>query len=251
MSVLTVERRDRVAIWHMSHPPVNAINGDLLQALADEVEKVRLDEAVRAVVITGNGPTFAAGADVMGFLQMGGSLADFQKAGARLFRQIEMHPKPFVAAVNGVAYGGGNELAMACDIRVAGKNARFGQPEVNLGIIPAWGGTWRLPDLVGRSVATRLLLTGDPISADEAWRIGLVDRVVDADVLLDYAINIADRLASVAPRALAELKQLLARRGPESPEAEAEAAARLMTTADAVEGVMAFQQKRRPRFQGR
>lgn len=225
-----------------------SITSETLEHLLDAAEA---SKSVRAVVITGKGPTFAAGADIQGFMKLGGSLPDFMKKGAQLYQRIETSSLPVIAAVNGVAYGGGNELAMAADIRLASVNARFGQPEVNLGIIPGWGGTVRLPKLVGWSHARRLILTGDPIDAKEAYRIGLVDQVVDARLLVDAALNVADRLASLPPLALQEIKALLADGSAGGQERETVAIQRLMMTQDAMEGVQAFMQKRRPQFQGR
>lgn len=245
------EERDGVLLWTLHHPPVNAISMEVLEALEQLLDAAEKSDSARAVVITGKGPTFAAGADIQGFMKLGGSLPSFMQKGAHLFQRLEDSRLPIVAAVNGVAYGGGNELAMAADIRVGSFKARFGQPEVNLGIIPGWGGTVRLPKLVGLSRARRLILTGDPIDAEEAYRMGLIDQVVDPRLLVDVAVNIADRLASLPPLALKEIKGLLADQSPGGQARETEAIQRLMITDDASEGVRAFVGKRRPRFQGR
>lgn len=251
MSVVTVKERDGVQLWTLENPPVNAISFEVLEGLERQLNEAEERASVRAVVITGKGPTFAAGADIQGFMKLGGSLPEFMQKGAQLYRRIETSRLPVVAAVNGIAYGGGNELAMAADIRLAAKRARFGQPEVNLGIIPGWGGTVRLPRLVGMGPARRLLLTGDPIDAQEAYRIGLVDQVVDSRVLVDAALNVADRLASLPPLALQEIKTLLADSSAGGQERESAAIQRLMMTQDALEGIRAFMEKRRPEFQGR
>ncbi len=251
MSVAKGSVRDGVVVWTIQNPPVNAINMDVLTSMDLLLDEAEADEAVRAVVITAKGPTFAAGADIQGFMKLGGSLTDFMNKGAKLYERIEKSTLPFVAAVNGVAYGGGNELAMACDVRFAAPGARFGQPEVNLGIIPGWGGTVRLPRLVGMARARRMLLSGDPIDADEAYRIGLVDAVVDGSLLVARAVNLAERLASLPPLALKEIKALLADPAPNGQARETEAMGRLMLTQDAMEGVRAFIEKRRPRFSGR
>jgi enoyl-CoA hydratase/carnithine racemase len=251
MSSVSSQLRDTVALWTLHNPPVNAISVEVLEQLEALLDHAEADAEVRAIVITGHGPTFAAGADVQGFMRMGGKLPQFMQKGAQLFTRFEASRLPIVAAVNGIAYGGGLELTMAADIRLASARARFGQPEVNLGIIPGWGGTVRLPKLVGWARARRMLLTGLPVDAHEAYRMGLVDEVVEARLLVDAALNMADRLASLAPLALAELKGLLAEGEAQGLEREREAMERLMVTRDAVEGVRAFMEKRRPRFLGR
>ncbi len=251
MAIIEVDQRGSVQIWTLNHPPVNAISLELLETLSQQMDAVESDGETRAIILTGAGMAFAAGADVSGFMQLGDQLPRFLSLGASIFQRLETFGKPIVAAVNGIALGGGNELAMACDIRIASTTARFGQPEVNLGIIPGWGGTVRLARLVGRSHAAHLILTGDPIDADEAYRIGLVTQVVAPELLLDYALNMADRLASLPPLALASIKNLLGAPNPDgAQERETREILRLMTTPDAMEGVLAFIQKRRPRFGG-
>lgn len=250
MSAVTAQQRDGVVLWTLHHPPVNAISLEVLNDMAHLLDDAERDRSVRAVVMTGQGRTFAAGADIQGFMKSGGSVPDFMNKGAELFERLESSRLPIVAAVNGIAYGGGNELAMAADIRLASPGARFGQPEVHLGIIPGWGGTVRLPRLVGMAHARRLLLTGDPIDAQDAYRMGLVDQVLDARLLVDQALNVADRLAALPPLALQEIKGLLADSSPGAQTRETKAIQRLVMTEDALEGVRAFMDKRRPAFQG-
>lgn len=250
MSTVSVKERDGVALWTIANPPVNAISMAVLEDLDTLLHEAEENPGVRAVVLTGHGPTFAAGADIQGFLKLGGNLQDFMVKGALLYQRLESSRLPIVAAVNGAALGGGNELAMAADIRIASKQARFGQPEVNLGIIPGWGGTMRLPKLVGLAQARRLLLTGDPIDAERAFAIGLVDQVVEPHLLVDAALNLADRLAALPPLALQEIKQLVLEQGAGGQERETAAIQRLMITEDALEGIRAFMEKRRPRFKG-
>ncbi|PSR36950.1 MAG: short-chain dehydrogenase [Sulfobacillus thermosulfidooxidans] len=249
MALITVEQRDRVAVLRLSHPPVNALSLSLLQELDRALTEAIENHTVRALVITGDGMFFAAGADIPSFLQMGAGVKDFLAYGVALFNRIEQCPKPTIAAIGGPALGGGNELAMATDMRIASDAARFGQPEVNLGIIPGWGGTVRMPKLIGRSQAARLLLTGEAIDAQEALRIGLIHEVVPAHLLLDYAVNQADRLAALPPLALQAIKKLLV--DPSLGQAaETDAMSDLMASSDAAEGIMAFLQKRRPEFRG-
>ena len=156
----------------IDHPPANAVNGDVVNGLSEGLAAAEADETCRAVIITGNGPKFfSAGADIKGF----GAGADAVGKATHLTLEIEASRLPVIAAVNGIAFGGGCELTLACDIRIASSTARFGQPEIKLGIIPGWGGTQRLPRLIGSARATELLLTGDPIDAERALALGLVE----------------------------------------------------------------------------
>ncbi|MCL4493290.1 MAG: enoyl-CoA hydratase-related protein [Firmicutes bacterium] len=250
MSLILQEQRGAILLLTLDHPPVNSLSLPLLQELSQTLDAALANDEIRAVVITGAGSFFAAGADIPSFLQLGSGVNDFLAYGVKVFDRIEHSPKPVVAAVNGPALGGGNEMAMACDLRIACSEARFGQPEVNLGIIPGWGGTVRMPKLIGRSRAARLLLTGEAVDAEEALGIGLIHQVVASHLLVEYALNQAERLASLPPLALQAIKELLA--NPDLAQAgESERMARLMTTADATEGITAFLQKRRPQFRGR
>ncbi|OLZ11120.1 enoyl-CoA hydratase/isomerase family protein [Sulfobacillus thermosulfidooxidans] len=250
MALVSQEQRDHVMLFELNHPPVNSLSFPLLQELSEALDMALANDDIRAMVITGHGSFFAAGADIPSFLQLGSDVNEFLRYGVKLFDRIEQSAKPIIAAINGPALGGGNEMAMACDLRIACPDARFGQPEVNLGIIPGWGGSVRLPKLIGRSQATRLLLTGDAIDADEALRIGLIHHIVPSHLLVEYALNQADRLASLPPLALQAIKELLA--NPELGQAgESEKMAQLMRTDDATEGITAFLQKRRPQFRGR
>ncbi|WP_053959664.1 enoyl-CoA hydratase/isomerase family protein [Sulfobacillus thermosulfidooxidans] len=250
MALVSQEQRDHVMLFELNHPPVNSLSFPLLQELSEALDMALANDDIRAMVITGHGSFFAAGADIPSFLQLGSDVNEFLRYGVKLFDRIEQSSKPIIAAVNGPALGGGNEMAMACDLRIACPDARFGQPEVNLGIIPGWGGTVRLPKLIGRSQATRLLLTGDAIDADEALRIGLIHYIVPSHLLVEYALNQADRLASLPPLALGAIKELLANPGL-GQAGESDKMAQLMRTDDATEGITAFLQKRRPQFRGR
>ncbi len=250
MALISEEQRGSITLLTLEHPPVNSLSFPLLQELSESLNRALATSETRAIVITGSGAFFAAGADIPSFLQLGAGVKDFLAYGVKVFDEIARSPKPVVAAVNGPALGGGNELAMACDLRIACPEARFGQPEVNLGIIPGWGGTVRMPKLIGRSRAAQLLLTGDAVDAEEARNIGLVHQIVASHLLVDYALNQAERLASLPPLALQAIKELLA--NPDLGQSgESERMARLMATADATEGITAFLQKRRPQFEGR
>jgi enoyl-CoA hydratase len=247
------ERDGALAIITIEHPPANAISRAVVLGIGEALEQSAADESCRAVILTGAGPKFfAAGADITEF----GSDAAATVAAAQHFTlEMESSRLPIIAAVNGIAFGGGCELAMACDVRIASENARFGQPEIKLGIIPGWGGTQRLPRLIGRSAAMELLLTGDPIDAARALQLGLVSRVVGADTLLDAARDVAGRFAGQAPLAVAATKRAvtagLDRPLREALDAEREEFVALFATEDAREGISAFLEKRPPSWSGR
>jgi len=256
---LIVERKDGVGAITINRPKaLNALSRATVAELARAVEELAGDDSVRAVVLTGAGEkAFVAGADISEFntLQSAEEAAEYARAGQAVLNRIERLPKPVIAAINGYALGGGCELAMACDIRVAADTARLGQPEINLGIIPGYGGTQRLPRLVGKGAAKLLVLTGDPITAAEALRIGLVDVVVPAAELMDKALELAAKLASKAPAALRLCKQAI-NEGTEGTLAaglghEAALFGLVFDTEDRVEGVDAFLQKRKAEWKGR
>ncbi len=255
---LIVERDGAVALVTVNRPAVlNALNRATLAELARAFDELGADAGVRAIVITGAGPkAFVAGADI-GELAVaspaeGRALA---RTGQAVFDRIERLGTPVIAAINGFALGGGCELAMACTLRLAADTAKLGQPEINLGLMPGYGGTQRLPRLVGPTRALEILLTGAPIGAAEAERIGLVNRVVPAADLLTEARALAARLAAQAPAAVAAIIDVV-HQGAGIPLAEAcalEAAAfgLLLATEDSKEGTRAFLEKRPARFQGR
>ena len=250
--VIRVDRDGIVTIVTIDHPPANAISGAVVAGLVEALEQAEADEACRALVITGAGPKFfSAGADITEF---GGGAAGL--GGAVDFSLLlERSRLPIVAAINGVAFGGGCELSLACDVRIAARSARFGQPEIKLGIIPGWGGTQRLPRLIGLARATPLLLTGDPFDAARALEYGLVAEVVDDEALPEAASRWAHLLGSRAPLAVAATKRAM-HQGLHLPIAEALAVeqrefAALFSTEDAAEGIGAFLQKRQPEWKGR
>jgi enoyl-CoA hydratase len=255
---LLIERDNAVTIITLNRPKVlNALNAQTLDELAAAFDAVAADPDVHAVILTGAGEkAFVAGADINELAvqtPVGGR--DHARRGQRLFDRIERLGKPVIAAVNGFALGGGCELAMACTLRLAADTARFGQPEINLGIIPGYAGSQRLPRLVGRGRAQELLLTGDMISADEAWRIGLVNRVVPAAELMAAARTLAHILAAKAPVAVRYILDAVASGADmafaEAEDHEATLFGLVSTTEDMREGTRAFLDKRKPTFTGK
>ena len=250
---VSVQIEGRIALVTIDHPPANAISRAVVQSLRDAVAGAVADGEIRALVITGAGQRFfAAGADVSEFPEAGGDIAI---GGQQLTLEIERAPLATIAAVNGMAFGGGCEIALACDVRIAARTARLGQPEINLGIIPGWGGTQRLVRVVGQGRAMPLLLSGDPVDAETALQLGLVSQVVDPDDLIHTALGLAEKLAAKAPLALAATKRAVLD-GMSLPIAEALEVERreftgLFETADAREGVTAFLEKRQPAWTGR
>lgn len=255
---LIVERDDAVVIITINRPAVlNALNSQVLEELSEAIGQARADDGVRALVLTGAGEkAFVAGADIKELaVQSPVAGREHARKGQALFDRIERLGKPVVAAVNGFALGGGCELAMACTIRLAADTAKFGQPEINLGLLPGYAGSQRLPRLVGRGRALELLLTGAQITADEAWRIGLVNRVVPAAQLGAEARTLARTLASkpaVAVRYILEaVASGLDMSFADAQDYEATLFGLVATTEDMREGTKAFLEKRKPAFQGR
>ena len=194
-----VTTEDRVAVVTIDHRPVNALNRQTLQELGDVLDAIKTDVSVKVVIVTGAGSlAFVAGADIKEVSQLNSphEARDFAALGQAVFLKLQRLRKPVIAAINGVCLGGGLELAMACHVRITGDRARFGQPEVNLGIIPGWGGTQRLPRLIGKAKATEWILTGDMYTAQEAHRLGLVNQVVPQDQVLKTAKDLARKIAA-------------------------------------------------------
>ena len=254
---LIIERQDNICTVRINNPAaLNALNTTVLEELDDAFAAIGRDDAVDVVVLTGEGRAFVAGADIAQMSAMNAAEGKaFGELGAAVFRRIELLPKPVIAAVNGFALGGGCELAMACDIRLASAKAKFGQPEVGLGITPGFSGTQRLPRLVGLGKAKELIYTAEVISADEAARIGLVNRVVPPEALMDEALALARKIASKAPLAVRYAKQAV-NRGCETDietaiSIEADLFGLCFSTDDQKEGMRAFLDKRPPEFKKR
>src|SRR5687767_4410739 len=254
------EEDGRVAIVTLDHPPVNALSARLLEELEEEYDRLDTSEETRAIVIRGEGEkAFVAGADITEFPAMREAIEEAAETGSargiqKLALRMDGGRTPVVAAIHGYCLGGGLELAMACDIRVAAEDAQLGQPEIKLGLIPGGGGTQRLPRLVGHGRALLLNLTGDPISGTQAYEWGLVERVVPRDELMDAAMAIARALSERPPPAMGGVKELAAETR-DLPLAggmrrEAQAFIRCIGSEDGAEGVMAFLEKRKPEFTG-
>lgn len=245
--VLTVNRPDKL----------NALDQATLEALQAAFDAAAADDAVRAVVLTGAGSrAFVAGADIAGMSSLSAVQArDFSLVGQRLMRRIERMPKPVVAMVNGFALGGGLELAMCCHIRIASETAKLGLPEVGLGLLPGFGGTQRLPRLVGRAAALELALTGAPVDAARALALGLVSRVVAADALEAETMALAAKLAGNAPLAMRAILDAVHVGGEcgmdDGLEYESAQFGLAFATEDAREGMAAFLERRKPAFANR
>lgn len=254
---LLLERDGAVARITINRPQVlNALDAATLDNLHQAVLDLGRDDTVRAVVVTGAGnKAFVAGADIkeLAALSPGGSL-EYARRGQRTFDAIQNMGKPVVAAINGFALGGGCELAMACTFRIAADNARLGQPEIGLGLVPGFAGTQRLVRLIGRAAALDLLLTGRHVTADEAARFGLVHRVVPGAELASAAMTLAAELAAKPPLAVRYILELV-HRGSDMPLADAQALEAALfgvaaSTDDKREGTTAFLEKRPPVFKG-
>ncbi len=246
MAVVTIDRPEKL----------NALNHTVLEELYQLFSDLEADEAIKGVLLTGAGEkAFVAGADLKEIKELSGEAGiRFARFGQTLFSRIESFPKPVVALVNGFALGGGCELAMACHLRLASENAKFGQPEINLGLIPGYGGTQRLPRLIGKTRALELLLTGDMIDAKQALELGLVNKVVPADQLMDEGKALLKKIIAKGAIAIHSILQSV-QQGMELPldqalQLEALLFGRVCATEDKNEGIAAFFEKRKAQFKG-
>ncbi|PIB36755.1 enoyl-CoA hydratase [Reichenbachiella sp. 5M10] len=254
---LHIEKRDEILIVTIQREPaLNALNRETLDELDTVFSEIDDDPSIKGVILTGAGEkAFVAGADIKEFSQVnevnGRSMAE---RGQELFEKIERLSKPVIAAVNGFALGGGCELAMACHIRIAVKTAKFGQPEINLGIIPGYGGTQRMTRLVGKGKAIELLLTADMIDAEEAYRLRLVNYVCESkDSMMDKALEILNKIKEKAPIAVGliiDSINAVHTSGENGYQTEANAFSKCCGTQDFKEGTQAFLEKRKPNFIG-
>ncbi len=248
-----VEKEGAVATVVLDRPEsLNILNSATLRKLGDVLANLEGDQQTRCLVITGN-RHFSAGADVREMKDKDRKQAEvFSRLGQAICSRVEDMRKPVIAAVSGYALGGGCEIALACDIRIASRSAKFGQPEVNLGIVPGFGGTQRLARLVGIGKAKELILTGDIIDANEAEVIGLVNRVVGDEELMERSLELAELLSQKSPVALGKAKTLINKSGEigNGLEMEVSSFVECFASEDHVEGIKAFLEKRRPEFKG-
>ena len=254
---ITLEKESHVALIKINRPKaLNALNSETLRELDCRIQEVAEDNEIYAVIITGEGKAFVAGADIAEMQQLNAQKGkEFGRLGNKVFRKLEKLNKPVIAAVNGFALGGGCELAMACDIRIASSKAKFAQPEAGLGITPGFGGTQRLARIVGEGRAKELIYTCSMINAEEAYRIGLVNKIVEPEALLGEAKAMAEKIAKNAPIAVSECKEAITmgiQMDIESAlEYESEAFGMCFATEDQKEGMTAFLEKRDKVFKNR
>lgn len=254
---ILIERRGRVALITINRPDkLNALNIKTRQETAEALDELRTDDEIRVVVITGAGEkAFVAGADINEFAGRSAIQQRTVMKAKSIFTAAEDFPKPIIAMINGFCLGGGCELALSCDIRIASDKSRFGQPEINLGIIPGGGGTQRLTRLVGEGKAMQMILTGEMIDAQEAYRIGLVNDVYPADQLESKTMELAGKIAEKSPVALAMAKTAVKNAARmnlrEGLDQEIDLFALCFSSEDKEEGVRAFLEKRKADFKGR
>jgi enoyl-CoA hydratase/3-hydroxyacyl-CoA dehydrogenase len=255
---ILIEKKESI-LWLSFNRPgrMNAFNLDMIEEVSTAIDEANVDEDVRCILVKGEGDRgFSAGADLTMFTGLDAESAiATSEEGQRLMDKIEASPKPFVAAIHGFCLGGGLEFALACDFRIAAQSASLGSPEINLGIIPGWGGTQRLPRLIGLAKAKELVLLGDRISAEDAFKIGLVHKVVPLDKLYEEAEALCERLAIGPPIAIRVAKKAMTEGSDsslkEGLKMEAQSFGELANTDDIVEGISAFFERRKPEFKGK
>ncbi|MGD7007685.1 enoyl-CoA hydratase [Metabacillus sp. 84] len=256
MGYLSVQKEEYVAIVKIDNPPANARGSYVLEELAAFIEDAEHDPSIRAILLYGEGKFFSAGADIKEFtkVESGKEFSRLAAKGQELFDRIESFRKPVIAAIHGAALGGGLELAMSCHIRIVTENAKLGLPELQLGLVPGFGGTQRLPRYVGEAKALEMMATSEPITGAEAAQLGLANKAVQDEMLLHEAKQLAGKMALKSPNTLKAVIELLnIRKSSSYQEGMAREAAlfgEVFDKQDAKEGIQAFLEKRPPQFKG-
>lgn len=257
MDFLTVEHEDGVAIATINRPPANALSRALIEEIDQLLNEIENNDLVRVVVLRGEGRFFSAGADIKEFTNVtsGEEFSELSANGQRVFERIERYSKPVIASIHGAALGGGLELAMACHIRYVTKDAKLGLPELQLGLIPGFGGTQRLPRYVGIPKAAEMMLTSEPILGEEAVQLGLANKALSDEALLEETLKLAKEIAKKSPVSMEATLAILQFAKPASYydglRAEAKAFGDVFISADGKEGIQAFLEKRTPVFKGK
>lgn len=254
MSILSLDVQDNIATLTIDSPPANALSSALIEELNQQLNAVSKESSVKAVIIKGKGRFFSAGADIKEFTEKetADEQMDLSRSGQKVFHRVERFPIPIIAAIHGAALGGGLELAMACHMRIVTKEAKLGLPETTLGIIPGFAGTQRLPQHVGEAKAYELILTGEPVSGEEAAQIGLANHAVEEEELLDKAQDIAKKITAKSKPSVEKVMDLVSyakfQSFEEGVQREAEAFSEVFGNEDAKEGIQAFIEKREAQF---
>lgn len=255
MSLLKLDVANQIATLTIESPPANALSRDLIKSLDEQFDYISKNENVKAVILKGEGKFFSAGADIKEFtsLESASEIAALAKNGQSIFKKIEDYPVPVIASIHGAALGGGLELALSCHIRIVTKSALLGLPETNLGIIPGFAGTQRLPNVVGQAKATEMMLTAEPIKGEEAGKLGLANHVVEEDELEVFTLELAKKIAHKSKMTINNIMELVSYATRENFEEgvakEADLFSVVFQTEDAKEGIEAFIEKRKANFQ--
>ncbi|PIC63598.1 enoyl-CoA hydratase [Sporosarcina sp. P13] len=257
MALITLEKDGHVALAKINHPPANALSSKLIEEVDHLLTKVEHDDDIRVVVLHGEGRFFSAGADIKEFTSVdtGEEFSKMSANGQKVFERLENFVKPVIASIHGAALGGGLELAMACHIRLVTKSAKLGLPELQLGLIPGFAGTQRLPRLVGVAKAAEIMLTSDPITGEEAVQWGLANHAYADEELMEATLKLAKKISLKSPIAMKHTLHMLSYSKDQSfydgVEAEAKSFGEVFVSADAKEGIQAFIEKRQPTFTGK